>query len=96
VVVPVRLGVHAHVSPEFTLGYVEGREVWDLGVQHPGTHGHKAGGSATGMGRLHGCRGVRCVTNMGASLGAPLVKNPPAMRETPVRLLCQEDPLEKG
>ena len=31
-----------------------------------------------------------------ASLVAQLVKNPPAMQETPVRFLGQEDPLEKG
>ena len=31
-----------------------------------------------------------------ASLIAQLVKNPPAMQETPVRLLGQEDPLDKG
>ena len=31
-----------------------------------------------------------------ASLVAQLVKNPPAMWETPVRFLCWEDPLEKG
>ena len=31
-----------------------------------------------------------------ASLIAQLVKNPPAMQETPVRFLGQEDPLEKG
>ena len=31
-----------------------------------------------------------------ASLKAQLVKNPPAMQETLVRLLGQEDPLEKG
>ena len=31
-----------------------------------------------------------------ASLIPQLVKNPPAMQETPVRLLGQEDPLEKG
>ena len=30
-----------------------------------------------------------------ASLIAQLVKNPPAMQETPVRVLGQEDPLEK-
>ena len=30
------------------------------------------------------------------SLIAQLVKNPPAMQETPVRFLSQEDPLEKG
>ena len=30
-----------------------------------------------------------------ASLIAQLVKNPPAMQETPVRFLGQEDPLEK-
>jgi len=32
----------------------------------------------------------------GASLVAQLVKNPPAMQETWVRSLGQEDPLEKG
>ena len=32
----------------------------------------------------------------GASLIAQLVKNPPAMQETPVQLLGREDPLEKG
>ena len=31
-----------------------------------------------------------------ASLGAQLVKNPPAMRETWVQSLDWEDPLEKG
>ena len=31
-----------------------------------------------------------------ASLVAQLVKNPPAVQETPVQLLGQEDPLEKG
>ena len=31
-----------------------------------------------------------------ASLIAQLVKNPPAMHETPVRFLAWEDPLEKG
>ena len=31
-----------------------------------------------------------------ASLIARLVKNPPAMQETPVRFLGWEDPLEKG
>jgi len=30
------------------------------------------------------------------SLVAQLVKNPPAMQETPVQLLGWEDPLEKG
>ena len=33
---------------------------------------------------------------MRASLGAQLVKNPPAMQKTLVRFLGQEDPLEKG
>ena len=33
---------------------------------------------------------------MWASLVASLVKNLPAMQETPVRFLGQEDPLEKG
>ena len=32
----------------------------------------------------------------GASLIGHLVKNPPAMQETLVRFLGQEDPLEKG
>ena len=30
------------------------------------------------------------------SLLVQLVKNPPAMQETPVQFLDQEDPLEKG
>ena len=33
---------------------------------------------------------------IGASLIAQLVKNPPAMQETMVGFLGQEDPLEKG
>ena len=33
---------------------------------------------------------------MWASLVAQLVKSPPAMQETPVLFLGQEDPLEKG
>ena len=36
------------------------------------------------------------VMGLGASLIAQLVKNPPAMQETPVRFLGQEDLLEKG
>ena len=32
----------------------------------------------------------------GASLIAQLIKNLPAMQETPVRFLGREDPLEKG
>jgi len=32
----------------------------------------------------------------GASLVAQLIKNLPAMQETPVQFLGQEDPLEKG
>ena len=31
-----------------------------------------------------------------ASLMAQLVKNPPALQETPVQFLVWEDPLEKG
>ena len=31
-----------------------------------------------------------------ASLIAQMVKNPPAVQETPVQFLCREDPLEKG
>ena len=31
-----------------------------------------------------------------ASLVAQLVKNPPAMQETPIQFLGWEDPLEKG
>ena len=33
--------------------------------------------------------------DMGAALIVQLVKNPPAMQETPVPFLGQEDPLEK-
>ena len=35
-------------------------------------------------------------THAQASLIVQLVKNLPAMQETPVQVLCQEDPLEKG
>ena len=34
--------------------------------------------------------------HMGTSLVAQLVKNPPAVEETPVPFLGQEDPLEEG
>ena len=37
-----------------------------------------------------------CLLICQASLIAQLVKNLPAMQETPVRFLGQEDPLEKG
>ena len=36
------------------------------------------------------------VLQIGASLVAQLVKNPPAMQEIPVRFLGQDDTLEKG
>ena len=36
------------------------------------------------------------MTKWWASLVAQLVKNLPAMQETPVQFLGQEDPLEKG
>ena len=36
------------------------------------------------------------LNSKGASLIAQLIKNPPAMQETPVGFLGQEDPLEKG
>ena len=35
-------------------------------------------------------------TCLGASLVSQLVKNPPAMLETPVQFMGREDPLEKG
>ena len=38
----------------------------------------------------------RHMLNSGASLVAQLVKNLPAMQETPVRFLAREDPLEKA
>ena len=37
----------------------------------------------------------KLMTNKGALI-AQLVKNPPEMKETPVQLLGQEDPLENG
>ena len=39
---------------------------------------------------------IKQFSTSGASLAAQLVKNPPAMRETWVRLLGWEDPLEEG
>ena len=38
---------------------------------------------------------VAIYTKLRASLVAQTVKNPPAMQETPVQSLGQEDPLEK-
>ena len=49
-----------------------------------------------GSGRSPG-EGIGCPLHYSwASLVAQLVKNLPAMQETPVRFLGQEDPLEKG
>ena len=39
---------------------------------------------------------IACIIEYGASLIAQLIKNLPAMRETLVRFLGQENPLEKG
>ena len=39
---------------------------------------------------------VKQVFDLGASLVAQLIKNPPALQETLVRFLGQENPLEKG
>ena len=36
------------------------------------------------------------ILNVSYSLIAQLVKNPPAVQETPVQFLGREDPLEKG
>ena len=43
-------------------------------------------------------RTVNCnmIYSVMASLISQLVNNPPAMQETPVQFLAQEDPLEKG
>ena len=46
-------------------------------------------------GRLLRIRYLHSITNSRASLVAQLVKNVPAMQETQVRFLDQEDPLEK-
>ena len=40
--------------------------------------------------------GLSVKTEAGSSLGAEMVKNPPAMQETWVRSPGWEDPLEKG
>ena len=45
---------------------------------------------------LLGWVSVTFCSNLGASLAAQKVKNLPLMRETPVRSLNREDPLEKG
>ena len=47
---------------------------------------------------IHTVKGFGVVNKaeVDVSLEAQLVKNPPAMQETPVRFLGQEDPLEKG
>jgi len=45
---------------------------------------------------IHALSLTRAIEGHRASLTAQLVKNPPAMQETLVRFLGQEDPLEKG
>ena len=53
-------------------------------------------GSIPESGRSAG-EGIGCPLQYSwASLGAQLVKNLPAMQETPVRFLSREDTLEKG
>ena len=53
-------------------------------------------GSIPGLGRSAGEGLGYPLQYSWASLMAQLVKNLPAMQETPVRFLGQEDPLEKG
>ena len=53
-------------------------------------------GSIPGLGRSTGEGIGYSLQYSWASLVALLVKNPPAMQETPVRSLGREDPLEKG
>ena len=52
--------------------------------------------SITGSGRSAGIRICYPLQYSWASLGAQLVKNPPAMQGTWVQFLGFEDPLEKG
>ena len=52
--------------------------------------------SIPGSGRYPGERIGYPLQYSWASLVAQLVKNPPAMQETPVQFLCREDLLEKG
>ena len=55
-----------------------------------------------GQVEVHDCHLLTCYPSCGvllfrgASWVAQLVKNPPAMQETPVQFLGWEDPLEKG
>ena len=60
-------------------------------------------GSKADPGMEAGIRSTGCCSLLspmldfpGASLGAQTAKNPPAIQETRVRSLAQEDPLEKG
>ena len=52
-----------------------------------GALAHLSAQSLTGVWAIH--------SQMGASLVAQMVKNPPVMQETQVRSLSQEDPLEE-
>ena len=49
-------------------------------------------------GKLLNDQMIICINSMSSSVSlvAQLVKNPPAMQETPVRFLSWEDSLEKG
>ena len=54
---------------------------------------HRVAKRQTGLSDL---AGTCALPSVGASLVAQMVKNLPAVRETQVRSLGQEDPLEKG
>ena len=60
------------------------------------TYNARDPGSIPGSGRSTGEGRGYPLQSSWSSLVAQLIKNPPAMQETPVQFLGREDPLEKG
>ena len=70
--------------------------MWETWVQSLGREDLLEKGMATHSGILASPPKKQLKEIFWASLIAQLVKNPPAMQETPVGFLGREDPLEKG
>ena len=66
------------------------------GKGHPLQYSGLENSMGSPWGRKESDTTERLSLSLWASLIAQLVENPPAMQETPVQFLGQEDPLEKG
>ena len=81
---------------EYTIGYGHRRKSCAFPVGKESAVNVGDPGSIPGLGRSAGERIGYPLQYSWASLVTQLIKNPPAMRETPVHFLGREDPLEMG